>query len=204
MRLILIIAFVTALFGLVSSLAVPAPQDLVPRARTSSPGPSRGRSKSPGPSRGRSKSTSPRRSPNPSHGRNKSPTPGPSGGGKSPSPAPKVPVNFRGTATKSFKIFKIPKDSAEQKGIRDWHKAVVRAHAATYHPTATEIHITKLVHAYGSNDQRPHVSYEVKGPNGVIKNNVAGSKNNWHHAAVDISEVPQAYQDAVNKKGKKL
>jgi len=202
MRLILFIAFVTALFGLVSSLAVPASQDLVPRARTSSPGPSRGRSKSPGPSRGRSKSTSP---PNPSHGRNKSPTPGPSGGGKSPSPTPKVPVQFRGTATKSFKMFKIPKDSAEQKGIKDWHETVVRAHAATYHPTATEIHISKLVHTYGSKDQRPHVSYEVKGPNGWIKNNVAGSKNqNWHHAPVDHSEAPQAYRDAVERKGKKL
>lgn len=195
MRFILIIAFVTALFGLVSSLAVPASQDLVPRARTSSPGPSRGRSKS----------TSPRRSPGPSHERNKSPTPGPSGGGKSPSPTPKVPVHFRGTATKSFKMYKIPKDSAEQKGIRDWHKAVVRAHAAVHHPTATEIHISKLVHTHGSKDGRPHVNYEVKGPNGLMKNNVAGSKNqNWHHAAVDHSEVPQAYRDAVDKKGHKL
>jgi len=188
MRLILIIAFVTALFGLVSSLAVPASQDLVPRARTS-PGPSRGRSKSPGPSRGRSKS----------------PTPGPSGGGKSPSSTPKVPVEFRGSATKSFKMYKIPKDSAEQKGIKDWHKAVVRAHAATHHPTATEIHITKLVHTHGSKDGRPHVGYEVKGPNGKIRNNVAGSKNgNWHHAPVDHSQVPQAYRDAVEKKGHKL
>jgi hypothetical protein len=204
MRLSVIIAFVATFFGLVSSLAIPGPQDLVPRARTNSRSRSRGHSKSPspGPHRppGLNRNKSP--SPGPSHGPNKSPTPGPSHGPNS-SPKP-VAVKLAGHAMGSIKRYKIPQGSPEQAAIINWHIAAVRAHAAINHPTATEIRINKLVHAYGSKDNRLHISYEVKGPAKWIQNDGSYKNNRWHHAPVDESDVPQAYRAAVEAKGHTL